>query len=75
MVLRGYKISWVSASAGVNWHNPSEVRGTRANNYVCKGSSSTVPEIKSTKSKILHSNTPVAMGIAKQLFQVSLKQH
>lgn len=75
MVLRGYKISWVSASAGVNWYNPCGVKGTIAN-YACKGSGSTVPEIKSKKSsKILHSHTQVRTGIAKQLLQVSLKQH
>lgn len=75
MVLRRYKISWVSASAGVNWHNPCEVRGSTAN-YICKGSGSAVPEIKSKKSsKILHSHTQVRTGIAQQLLQVSLKQH
>jgi len=48
MILRGYQISWVSASSGVIWHKPGEIKGTTAD-YFYKGSGSTVPEIKSTK--------------------------
>lgn len=70
MVLRGYKISWVSASASVNWHNHVEVKGSIAN-YVRKGSGSTVPEIKSKKSsKILYIHTQVRTGLAKQFLKV-----
>lgn len=75
MVLRGYKIPSVSASTGVNCHNLHEVKGTIAN-YVSLKDLAQLYLTKSKKSlKILHSHTQVYTGIAKQLLQVSLKQH
>lgn len=44
MVLGGYKIFWVSASAGINWHNPCGIKGT-ISNYGCKGSASIVANL------------------------------
>lgn len=72
MVLRGYKISWVSASDGTILVKSKELQQIMS----VKDLAQLHLKIKRKKCfKILHRHSQVHTGIAKQLLQVLLKWH